>query len=50
MVFRDVTEEKRLEKRVELADRLASLGMMTAGIAHEVNNPLMVVISNSTLL
>jgi PAS domain S-box-containing protein len=50
MVFRDVTEEKRLEQRLELSERLASLGAMAAGVAHEVNNPLAVVVGNSTLL
>jgi hypothetical protein len=50
MVFRDVTEAKRLEKRAELTERLASLGTMAAGVAHEVNNPLMVVVGNSALL
>jgi PAS domain S-box-containing protein len=47
MVFRDVTEQKRLQKQLELADRLASLGTMAAGVAHEVNNPLSVVIANA---
>ncbi len=48
MVFRDVTDEKRVQKQLELADRLASLGTMAAGVAHEVNNPLAVVVSNAT--
>ena len=48
MVFRDVTDEKRMQKQLELADRLASLGTMAAGVAHEVNNPLAVVVSNAT--
>ena len=47
MVFRDVTEEKKLQKRLELADRLASLGTMAAGVAHEINNPLAVVLANA---
>ena len=47
MVFRDVTEEKRIQKQLELADRLASLGTMAAGVAHEVNNPLAVVVTNA---
>jgi len=47
MVFRDVTEQKQLQKRLELADRLVSLGTMAAGVAHEVNNPLAVVLANA---
>lgn len=48
MVFRDVTEQRQLQKQLEFADRLASLGTMAAGVAHEVNNPLTVVIGNVT--
>ncbi len=50
MVFRDVTEQKRLQKQLELADRLASLGTMAAGVAHEINNPLFVVFANAGLV
>jgi PAS domain S-box-containing protein len=50
MVFRDVTEQKRLQRQVELSDRLASLGTMAAGVAHEVNNPLAVVVACGELL
>jgi PAS domain S-box-containing protein len=39
-VIRDVSEQHRLRRQLELADRLSSLGTMAAGIAHEVNNPL----------
>jgi PAS domain S-box-containing protein len=46
MVFRDITEQKLLQKRLEMSDRLASLGTMAAGVAHEVNNPLAVVVGN----
>ena len=48
MVFRDITEQKLLQKQLELADRLASLGTMAAGVAHEVNNPLAVVLANAS--
>ena len=37
---RDVTERTRLRSQIAHADRLASLGMMAAGVAHEINNPL----------
>lgn len=50
MVFRDVTEQKRLQKQLELADRLSSLGTMAAGVAHEVNNPLAVVVVNAAFV
>lgn len=50
MVFRDVTEQKKLQQQMELADRLASLGAMAAGVAHEVNNPLTVVVANVTFI
>ncbi len=37
---RDVTERSRLRAQLEHADRLASLGMLAGGVAHEINNPL----------
>ena len=50
MVLRDVTEQKLLQKKLELSDRLASLGTMAAGVAHELNNPLAVVVANAWLV
>jgi PAS domain S-box-containing protein len=46
-VFRDVTEKRELEARVALLDRLASLGTLSAGIAHEINNPLAFILTNA---
>jgi PAS domain S-box-containing protein len=40
VVGRDVTEERRLQDQLRVADRMASLGTIAAGVAHEINNPL----------
>ena len=37
---RDVTELKRLEEQLIQAEKLAAMGQMLAGVAHELNNPL----------
>lgn len=50
MVFRDVTQQKKLQRQVELSDRLSSLGTLAAGVAHEINNPLAAVLSNTQFL
>ncbi len=46
----DVTERKLVESRLMLADRMASVGTLAAGVAHEINNPLAYVISNLDLI
>jgi PAS domain S-box-containing protein len=45
-VARDVTARKTLERQLVQADRLAAIGTMTAGVAHEINNPLAYVLLN----
>ncbi len=45
-VNQDITERKRLQAQIAQSDRLASMGMLAAGIAHEVNNPLTYVLYN----
>lgn len=37
---RDVTEFKRLEQQLQQSEKLAAIGQMLAGVAHEMNNPL----------
>jgi PAS domain S-box-containing protein len=43
---RDVTERKAIQARMVEADRLAALGVLSAGIAHEINNPLAYLLLN----
>jgi PAS domain S-box-containing protein len=49
-VGRDITERKKMDDQLILTDRLASIGQLAAGIAHELNNPLTSVIGFSDLL
>jgi signal transduction histidine kinase len=43
LVFRDLTAQEELELQVEESERLAALGQIAAGMAHEIRNPLMAV-------
>lgn len=49
-VARDVTERKRMERQLIQASKLVSIGILAAGIAHQVNNPLAIMLSTSTVL
>lgn len=40
IVARDITERKKMEQQLQLAGRLAAVGELAAGVAHELNNPL----------
>jgi PAS domain S-box-containing protein len=49
-IDRDITERNRMMDSMVIADRLAALGNMAGGFAHEINNPLTSVIGYSQLL
>ncbi len=49
-VARDITQEKRLREQLLHAEKLSSMGKLVAGIAHELNNPLMGIMGFSQIL
>ncbi len=48
--LKDVTSQRRLEQQLVRSDKLASLGTLVAGIAHEINNPLGIIAGYSEAL
>ncbi len=50
LTFSDISREREEEEKLYLTDRLASLGQMAAGLAHELNNPLTGILALSQIL
>jgi two-component system sensor histidine kinase PilS (NtrC family) len=50
VIFQDLTPIKRMEERVRIADRLAGVGELSAGLAHEIRNPLASIAGASQML
>ena len=48
--IRDQTERQRMRAMLAHSDKLASIGLLSAGIAHEINNPLAYVQNNLAVL
>jgi len=48
--IRDISERKKMQEQLIMQDRLASIGQLTSGVAHELNNPLTSIIGFSDLL
>jgi hypothetical protein len=50
IIFDDVTERTELERKLLQADKLSSIGLLAAGVAHEVNTPLAVISTYAQML
>src|ERR1700712_2824348 len=50
IIFDDITDRSELERRLVQADKLSSIGLLAAGVAHEVNTPLAVISTYAQLL
>jgi PAS domain S-box-containing protein len=48
--IRDITGKRRIEKQLSQTEKLASIGQLAAGVAHEINNPLGVIKCYSNLI
>ncbi len=50
IIFDDITDQDELERRLVQADKLSSIGLLAAGVAHEVNTPLAVISTYAQML
>ncbi len=50
VIFQDLTPVKQMEERIRMADRLAGVGELAAGLAHEIRNPLASITGSSQML
>jgi PAS domain S-box-containing protein len=50
VIFKDITERKRLELEMQGADRMALVGQLASGLAHEIGTPLNIIAGNAELL
>ena len=46
LVARDVTDRRAMQEGLLVSDRMATIGLLAAGVAHEINNPLTAIVAN----
>jgi len=49
-IIKDIEQRRLMEKQMAQADKLASIGQLSAGVAHEINNPLNIILGYTQLL
>jgi len=49
-IARDITERKKLEQQMFYTEKLASIGTLAAGVAHEINNPLAIILGFTDMI
>ena len=49
-IIKNVNEKRQMERQIAQADKLAALGELSAGVAHEINNPLGIILGYTQIL
>lgn len=50
LIEQDISEKRRLESILTQSEKLAAVGQLAAGVAHEINNPLTAIIANAQII